>query len=301
MKGGRSSASIFLTALPAEKRDEFRDVAALEASLDAAWLRAREAYSSLALTKDVFLAELGVRVGSGSVDLEGVFAADLYLALACQAGEKEALDLFERKSLSKVHGIMSKSVARHAADETIQRLRVALFVGNERRRAKISTYSGKVPLEGWLSIVAQRELAGFLRESASPVRRVASHSVRQELANVAAGEIPADQNFFNKVGDAAIRKALAGTFRRLSAEEQKLLTWLVKEGVSIDVIGERLAVHRSTAARMVARVKARMMEGVREGLRLDLKVSESSLDSICASMAGRLDVTLSGIIGSSKD
>ena len=298
MSGGRSKKSLFLHVLPPEKRAAWDGChARLDAILATKCSEAKSAYPTFSLTEEELVTEIAKRCDSGGVALEEVVAADLYLCCACLRGQREAIDVFERDYFPKAHAGMLKTVPRYVADETIQRLRISLFLPNERRAAKLTSYTGRVPLGGWLSIVAQRELASVTREMAK--KKGDANVTSREVANVPS-PASAEADYFKQVNDNAIRSALAGTFRGLSADERKILTWLVKEGASIDVISARLAVHRSTAARMINRAKARMIEGVREGLRTDLKVSESSLDSICASMAVRLDVTLNGIISNDQ-
>lgn len=297
MPGGRSQASLFLQALPADKRAAWEEHPDLEAILRTKCREAKREHPAFAVSEEDFVSSMGARCGAGGVLLEEIIAPDLYLCCACLQGERSALEIFERDYFAKAHAIMLKSVPRFVADETIQRLRISLFLPNERRAAKVATYTGKVPLGGWFSIVAQRELASVTRDMTRKKER--TNVTSQEVENLPS-PASAEGEYFKQINDAAVRNALAGTFRGLNADDQKLLTWLVKEGASIDVISARLAVHRSTAARMVTRAKARMLEGVREGLRVDLKVSESSLDSICASMATRLDVTLNGIIGNDQ-
>src|SRR5262249_19474630 len=63
--------------------------------------------------------------------LEELFAADLYLALACARGSRDALARLDREHLGRVPKyVASIDSSRTFADEVIQRLRARVLVGD---------------------------------------------------------------------------------------------------------------------------------------------------------------------------
>lgn len=308
MADGTTSASlalakVFLGHLPQEKRADFDDdPERLGSTLASKCRAAREAHPSFAVPEEEFVAAMAERCGRGDILPEEIFAADLYLCVACLRGDHEAQNHFERRILTQLHSLLRRDAGTTHADEALQRLRIALFMPTERRPPKAAIYTGKVPLWGWLTIVAKRELSTYLRtvrrnEVEHPHDKDDPSDSNEDFEPVrAALTSGAEVDYFRHVNDDAVRNALAKAYAGLASDERALLKWLVKEGATVDVLGPRLGVHRATAARMIARTKARILAAVREELRARLGASESSLDSICASTAGRLDVTLNGII-----
>src|SRR5258708_6668498 len=82
--------------------------------------------------------------------------SDLWLAHACEKGDLAALRAFEQGYLARLPLFLSKlSLDGPRLAEVGQALRAKLFLPDASGApAKISTYNGRGPLEGWLRIVA---------------------------------------------------------------------------------------------------------------------------------------------------
>src|SRR4051812_35096985 len=102
---------------------------------------ARAQFPEVRVPEAAFAAALQTRGGASAR------AAELYLCVACEAGDPAALRTFDALYLSRVGSSVSRINASAAfADEVRQRLRERLFVGSQGSPARISTWSGVAPL-----------------------------------------------------------------------------------------------------------------------------------------------------------
>src|SRR5262249_6913258 len=99
------------------------------------------------------------------------FPTDLYLAAACLAGDKAALDRFESDVLAAARGaIQSIDASTAFVDEAVQKLRANLLVG-DGGAPRLALYAGRGPLRAWVGVAAART-ALMMRRSQKRQREV---------------------------------------------------------------------------------------------------------------------------------
>jgi len=145
-------------------------------AIDRAFLRGRAVHGSLGLDLEGFRAGVAGRagriaaIGSGRKRTEGDpprMAADLYLALACDAGCPDAwrrlADEFEPRVLA---ALLRRGVRLREAEEIVRDLgsELATPPANLSARTRIGTYDGAGSLFAFLVTIAARRLADRRRE-----------------------------------------------------------------------------------------------------------------------------------------
>lgn len=223
---------------------------------------------------------------------DAIAAADLYLALACLAGSREALAIFERDVLAAVLPSVVRACrdSMIAVDDVIQRTRERLFV---EQPPKLAQYLGRGPLIGWVRIVAVREALQDRRKS----RR---QRARDDAALLGAPDAAPDLevDVLQRRYGAAFRLAVTAALRRLTAEQRTLLRLHTHDGLSIDQLAPILGVHRATAARRLERARTDALEQTRAILRENHGLSPSEARSLVAVLGRALDISIGAALAS---
>jgi RNA polymerase sigma-70 factor, ECF subfamily len=293
----------FLLALPNPLREEWRSFADLEASLQNKWLAVQDELPALlfpdvAAAQGQLVALLARSVSRDKLDVAALFAADLFLSARALLDEK-AQHYLEQHVLAPLQRQLVGKVGEASAQETIQRVRITLYLSTDRRSAKLETYSGRAPLRGWLSLLVHREWidSGRRTQAAMAETPLEAEQASRDLALVDPNDAGAELQAVRSQHRSAFTAALSTVARSLPSEDRKVLL-RVAQGASVDDIGTELQVHRSTAARMVARAKQKLLLGVQGELRRTLRAGDASVDRICASLYGEVEETLGGMLAS---
>jgi RNA polymerase sigma-70 factor (ECF subfamily) len=213
----------------------------------------------------------------------------LALAKECADGVPHALEEFEQRcmggALDRV--LMRLGAAPAEVDELKQRVRLKLLVAEPDRRARITDYTGRGPLEGWVRVIAVRELLDLRKREKNEIPMeedaiiaIALPSVDPELEHV-------KQRYA-----AEFRTAFKETLRELEARDRTVLRYNALDGLSIDEIGRLYGVHRASAARWLVKARTALLEGTRARLMTRLDVSPEELDSILRLIQSELDASL---------
>jgi len=237
---------------------------------------ARAQFPGLRVSEAAFAAAVEARGGAS------VRAAELYLCIACEAGDPAALRAFDALYLARVGSSISRINPSPAfADEVRQRLRERLFVGAP---PGIATWSGAAPLEAWLRATAVRMALTLLRERGQkrpePNFEEALQSSDPELLYL--------RDRYRGQCQEAFQAALAS----LSPRDRTLLRLRYLDGLSIDALAPLHGIHRATAARWVAASRSRLLEGTRRELQARLGGSLTDLDSLLRLVRSDLVVNL---------
>src|SRR5678815_1307165 len=145
------------TSLPTELGPRTPECLDREARLEAVWQRAVAAWPGIDLDRVAFLPYLAARrpEGASASDwLANAHAGDLYLACACANRIPPAMELFNRAYLSHVGEYLRRIRPDSSfVDDVCQLLREKLFVTVPH---KITEYSGRGSLGGWVRVLAVR-------------------------------------------------------------------------------------------------------------------------------------------------
>lgn len=224
-------------------------------------------------------------------DPEQLHLEDALLAHATLAGSREALRTLDGTLIEALDPVIAGAGAAPSEVEEIkQRIRERLVVGTADAPPLLTRYSARGPLRAWLRVVAAREALQRGRrrgrESALPddaLGRLVSPEADPELAFIKA---------HYRQGFAESFSAALG---ELSPEDRTYLRFSLLDGLTSDEIGRIQRIHRSTAARRVARAKQAVLRATRLRLAGSLGLGQRQLESVLRLIESRLELTLGGL------
>jgi RNA polymerase sigma-70 factor (ECF subfamily) len=185
---------------------------------------------------------------------------DLVLARACAAGHERAWELFMARFRELLYD-SALGIAREAsqAKDLADSLYAELYGMNERegrRVSKLSSYTGRGSLEGWLRTVVAQEFVNRYRTT----KRLVSLEEEEEEGTqfVAAATTPASST--DTRIDTAVDQALAN----LDSESRTILSAYYLDGRKLAEIGRMLGFHEATASRKLDRITKTLRKSIRE-------------------------------------
>lgn len=210
---------------------------------------------------------------------------DFFLAAACSCGIPVAMSIMARDYLTDLsRAFRGMRVGDEERNDIAQRARAQILIGNEGRPPKISGYSGKGPLSAWVRVVTARIALSTLRGE-----RSSATNEDEKIATLAADPLA---SHLYQTHREAFRLAVSSAMASLTAEERTLLRLHHIDGVSIDEFATMLNVHRSTAARRIARIREVLFERTKIGLIESLKLNPSEFGSIARALALEIDLSV---------
>lgn len=258
-----------------------------DAAFSLAWEVARRAWPNLKLDAEAFAAFLVTREAGARLQ-----AADLYLSAACLAGEREALEAFDREFLAPLAAQLAKrNVGRAAADETVQHLRVRLLVREGDAAPKLEDYDGRGPLAAWLRVVAARTASNARRDDATRAQR-------SVLASAPTAAIDPDIALLQRKYGAVFEAALREAFTQLDAEERSALKLSYAEGLNLEGVARALGISRATAGRRVLSGREKVREATLSLLQVRIQATPTELASLLQVVRSKLELSLSGLASS---
>jgi RNA polymerase sigma-70 factor (ECF subfamily) len=261
-------------------------------AVDAARLTAlvaagRDAWPKIALPPEAFVEHLAMHAKTTAA-LDAVHAADLYLACGVGRHDRAALAYFEQHFMARVPDyILRIRVGREVVDEVQQKLRESLLMGTERRPARISEYSGKGALGGWLRVTAVRTALNHVR-GAGP----ATEGLGDELSLAADPELAYVKEQANDLFKDAFERVLAA----LDANERTILRLHYMDGLTMDQLAQLYKTPRSTIARRVAEARQQILAATETLLRDERRLSPSSVASVIRQARSQLGVTITRLL-----
>lgn len=266
------------------------DSSALLSALAKVESTVREAWDDDVPHLEAFGAELARCLGEDAEPstVADLTVVDLHLAYAARKGHPRALARFETKVVSTLGAVIGR-VDRSEAfiDEVKQRLRTKLFVSDGTSPAKIAHYTGQGDLLTWVRVVAVREALDSVRAE----RRRALDSDEALMAIEASATGP-DMLAFKQQYKAQFSDAFRDALAELKPEQRNVLRLHYIHGLSIDKLGAVLRVHRSSAARRVARARQDLLSGTRRLLHARLSIDRREFDQLMGLVASRIDLSI---------
>lgn len=255
--------------------------------LERAWRAGQAAWPGVVLDR--------TRLGTRLEGLELTFAADLYLAEACLAGDQTAVQLFERDVLVHARGAIAAIDSQGAfVDEAMQRLRETLLVGSDGE-PRLAHYAGRGPLRAWVGIAAARH-ALMLRRSQKRAREVPVDDDDWTGALAVISTNNPELELVKRQYAAAFQAALRDAIKLVEPRLRAVLRMSFVDALSIDQIGAVYAVHRATAARWIQRGCESVFAETRRLLAERLALSPTELDRMTALVQSQLEVSLSQLL-----
>jgi RNA polymerase sigma-70 factor (ECF subfamily) len=187
---------------------------------------------------------------------------ELALARACAAGHERAWEIFMvryREKLYDIAGYIAKesSAARELADSLYADL-YGTITRDGQRVSKLSTYTGRGSLEGWLRTVMAQEFVNRYRRQ----RRLVSLDEESEDGAQFAAVDPEPATVVDPRVEAATDEVLAA----LSAEDRFVLASYYLDGRTLAEIARALSVHESTISRKLDKLAKSLRKKILAGL-----------------------------------
>jgi RNA polymerase sigma-70 factor (ECF subfamily) len=284
----------FRGALDVTARDRFAADVGLADTLAQLRDAATVAFPHIHVAADDFAAELARRLGPAATPelLARLRGDHVHLAIACAAGDSNAIRRFESEFLDEVDACARRTRARDdQADEVRSNLRRILFVGEPGRPAALRDFSGRGDLRSYLRVIATRELIRLIDHDKRELG-IGEESFLDKLAPISDPEIGYLREAYRADVDAAMRIALA----KQSAESRALLRYSLIDGWSIDRIAKLYGIHRATAARRVAAAREELGDQIRIELAGRLAIPVEEVDSVVRLVQSRIDLSLSRLL-----
>jgi len=245
------------------------------------------AWPHLADHRSAVVAHL-VRDGVPASEVQG---PDLYLAVACTHADAAALGELE-KLLAPVRAAMTRAHRDPAlVDDALQVLRYRLLVTTPEREAKLDTYRGRGSLQGWLRVVALRQVhemaAARNRNPVMPTDAIVEAVTETD---------PMLELLVRTHGD-SVRRVFREALAELDERQRDVLRLEVIEGLGHQQIAERYGVHRTSALRWLEEVRATLAREVRARIRQELGLGADSVESLLRALDHRVQLSVtSGLL-----
>jgi RNA polymerase sigma-70 factor (ECF subfamily) len=233
-------------------------------------------------------------------------ADDLCLVLACEKGIESAWDELVRTQDKTVKAAAWKiSPKAEEADDLASSIWAELYgLKHDREgklKSKLSYYSGRGSLGGWLrAIVSQlavdqfRKNARFVQvEEAREFENLANESSEktENLGVISHHDNPEDI-FGEKQMTGDVSKALNEAIGALDAEDKLLLKLYYFDELKLKEIGQMFGYHEATASRKIVRIQAEIRKSVEKILQNRHHWSEEEVKRYLAETASKLGISL---------
>jgi RNA polymerase sigma-70 factor (ECF subfamily) len=266
-----------------------KQISALQSVLDEmlAELHAKSGCEKIGLARETLtaiLCEVGekyVTVATSDGEIRAFYinlrVEELALARACAAGSNSAWEIFLTRYREKLY-LSALRIAREdsAARELADTLYADLYGTNTRdgqRVSKLSSYTGRGSLEGWLRTVLAQEYVNRYRRTK---RLVSLDEESEEGVQYRAPEVePIPQ------ADSRLAQATDEALAWLSGEDRTVLSAYYLDGRTLAEIARMLGVHESTISRKLDKLAKTLRKQILAGLArrgLSRRQAEEALD-----------------------
>ena len=230
------------------------------------------------------------RLSFGSMGSEAASAQEL--VVACLAKDPAAREEFARRYRPVIRAAAMRVLKDAAtADDVVQELMLRLLDGTPSSPPRLSTYSGKGSIEGWLRVVAAREAVHVFRV---PSVEKKSGALDDNLAegSHASPELHALQARCRPV----LTETLRAVLKSLPDRDRSVLRLAVVEGVGIEALARMFNVHRTTMTRWVQDARDLAMSRARTELAKELRLSEQEIESYIRFAREEIDTSFSSAL-----
>jgi RNA polymerase sigma-70 factor, ECF subfamily len=261
----------------------------LERVLETHLSEARAAWPEIRVDPAAFVRFVAARTFDGGLD--GLKTVDLYATCACADGDSRAMVAVEARYFPPIDAALARmKLASGAVDDVKQGLRRLLFVGDEVSPPRITEYTGRGELRGWLRVTAVRAALKLLKKDK---RETLVDEIADDLMrHAASAQGDPELLYVKEVYRAQFRTAFQAALESLSDREKNLLRQHVVDDLSIDELGALYQVHRATAARWLTSAREALLTRTRAEFMQHAHISRDECDSILRMVQSQLDVTI---------
>ena len=243
--------------------------------------------------------------------LDEVQADDLCLIIACERGDEKAWnELVERFSTTVRSAARSASSNEDAAEDLAQSIWAELYGLRTRKdgkaASKLSYYSGRGSLAGWLRAVVAQLAVDTYRKQARLVQadedvdldRLARETPMTELqAAVASTGHNPEEVVSNRFAEADMQNALNTAVKELAAEDRLLVKLYYFDNLRLHEAGKVLGVHEATASRRLTKVHTHLRQRVGEILISERGWTKAETERSFSEAARYLETDLESVLG----
>jgi RNA polymerase sigma-70 factor (ECF subfamily) len=220
--------------------------------------------------------------------------SELFLAIACAAGDAAAITTFERRYLDVVpQALAHMRLPAATVDAVRAAVREKLLVREEDRPCRILEYAGRGRLRGLVQVSAVRAALDLLR--AGERERPTADA---DLGALPSPDLDPELRLMKDQYRAAFGDAFAEAVRALGARERNLLRLHFLGGVTLEQLAAMYGVHRATVVRWLSAVRKDLLAATRERMRARIRVRPDELDSVMRLIESRLDVSVQRLLAS---
>jgi RNA polymerase sigma-70 factor (ECF subfamily) len=207
--------------------------------------------------------------------IDDMQADDLCLIIACELGDETAWnDLVERFKPTVRSAARSASSNEDAAEDLAQSIWAELYGLRVRKdgtpASKLSYYSGRGSLAGWLrAVVSQLAVDTFRKQSRlvqteedTEFDRLARDARDGQGQTLVAGIPTPEESISNRFAQTDMQEALDKAVRELGAEDRLLVKLYYFDNLRLREAGAVLGVHEATASRRLTRIQTDLRKRV---------------------------------------
>jgi RNA polymerase sigma-70 factor, ECF subfamily len=235
-------------------------------------LHAKSGCERIGLTRDSFaviLCEVGAKQASATAtdaEIRTFFLSlrieELALARACAEGHNAAWEIFLTRYREKLYQSALRIAREDSAARDLADTLYADLYGTKTREgervSKLTSYTGRGSLEGWLRTVLAQEYVNRYRRTK---RLVSLDEESEEGVQFRAPEPDPEPT-----GDARLTDAVDEAMAFLAAEERLILSAYYLDGRTLAEIARMLGVHESTISRKLDKLAKGLRKQILAGL-----------------------------------
>lgn len=241
--------------------------------------------------------------------VDALNADDLCLIIACEKNDETAWN----DLVAKFDGVV-KSAARKVSNNAEDAEDLASSIWAElyglkekdgKAKGKLSYYSGRGSLAGWLRAVVSQLAVDQYRKDAKFVQieedREFENLANQSSENSDNAKIVAhtdnpEEVFTEKETHHNVAKALNSAIAKLEAEDRLLLKLYYFEDLKLKDIGASLGFHEATASRKLVRVQTEVRKSLEKILIAEYGWKQEEVKRTLAETASKLDLSIEKLL-----
>lgn len=263
-----------------------------------------------ALEKYLFKADENASSADVKNFIDEIRADDLCLIIACERGDKRAWsDLV--KNFDGTVKSAARKYAKNAedAEDLAGSIWAELFGlkkdADGRLKTKLSYYSGRGSLAGWLRAVTNqlavdqfRKESKFVQiEEAREFENLANESSENsDNVKLVHGSDNPEENFNRKQTEKDVSDALKAAIAELEAEDRLILKLYYFDDLKLKDIGTALGFHEATASRKLVRVQTEIRKSVEKILQTRHGWNKEEVKRYLADAASKLGISFEKLL-----
>ncbi len=216
--------------------------------------------------------------------------AEVYLAVACAAGDAAAIAAFDRAYLEVVpQALAGMKLPGATVDDVRAAVRDKLLLPDGERRPRILDYAGRGRLRGLVQVTATRTAIDRLR-----IEQREEPLPRREVAAAGDLELSLIKAQYRGVFMDGFARAVATASRR----DRNLLRLHFLGGVTLEQLASMYGVHRATIVRWIAAARDAVFTATRAHVAAQLDAPPDELDEMFSLVQSRIELSVERLLGS---